>query len=471
VLKPLEHLCANARDLALGHHAVRDDIRQAPALHNFVNDELLLGLLLQVHLLDCHRLRRADLISGKNAAGRAAGRSQRDLGRRPRRKHRTPNGLFRLQPAKLGTHPWPIFTRFRYSRVGSPVEQMAFNLSTMSGTSASFPFRSRACGLSSFGSRRTAFGDGTLTGPGGTGFRTSCCAGAGFGPSAVPGWVGGGGGRRLRRQQGIQRAVTGGGARRRRISDLPADGGFWPGRRSCEPGEEGSVLEYIDNVCKGRAGTAGGGFRPAGGSGAALYQSRRQEICTGQSPLRERSRRLCQTTVNGTAEKFRNAAAGPASAYRILERSRSFERRLRFRRRRACRGRRRRRRRRRRKRLSVAELRPDVPALLVPFRGVGVEADDVKHGLRVRALVLLGYTRVGQQLLPLPREARELARLGVETDVGDMHRIVGGGYLHFESAAVVRREQVWSVETRRAIRNGRPLRRSAVYSTAVWQDG
>nr|GFD54071.1 hypothetical protein [Tanacetum cinerariifolium] len=85
----MQSLATDGRDLALGHHVERDDVRQTPALHvlhdnpkiaadqetihkvdnvlvlavlhdqDFVDDEVLLRLLLQVHLLDGHAFIRA----------------------------------------------------------------------------------------------------------------------------------------------------------------------------------------------------------------------------------------------------------------------------------------------------------------------------------------------------------------------------------------------------------------------------
>ena len=100
-LQALQHLPTHRRDLVLAHHVEGHHVRQAAALHvlhdhpeldadqvavdeidnvlvlagahddDLVEDQLLLGLLLQVHLLDGDAAVGAALVGGVDAAGRA----------------------------------------------------------------------------------------------------------------------------------------------------------------------------------------------------------------------------------------------------------------------------------------------------------------------------------------------------------------------------------------------------------------
>lgn len=109
MLQALERFPADGGDLALGHDVERHDVGQAAALHelhhhpqlagaqiavdevhnvwvgavlhdqDLVDDQVLLGLLLQVHLLDGHQPVAALLVAGKHAARGALA----DLGEAP----------------------------------------------------------------------------------------------------------------------------------------------------------------------------------------------------------------------------------------------------------------------------------------------------------------------------------------------------------------------------------------------------
>ena len=100
-LQPMQRLATDGANLALGHHIKCHDIRQTPALHvlhddpqvalhqervhevddilvpavlhdqDLVDDEILLGLLLEVHLFDGNALVRPDFVGGVDATGGA----------------------------------------------------------------------------------------------------------------------------------------------------------------------------------------------------------------------------------------------------------------------------------------------------------------------------------------------------------------------------------------------------------------
>lgn len=98
VFEALARLTAHRGDLAFSHQIRSDDVRERAALHvlhhdpqlvlvkervdvvdnirvprrahneDLVDDKILLGLLVEVHLLNCHRKVRADLVCGVDAA-------------------------------------------------------------------------------------------------------------------------------------------------------------------------------------------------------------------------------------------------------------------------------------------------------------------------------------------------------------------------------------------------------------------